>query len=135
MKINNVNQKIQQGFSLLELLLVLGTVAALIVGSFIVYPKVQAAQRAEAESKNIATIQTGIKSLYSATASYSGLANGNSYKAGIFPVNMYKQSGRGFNIVNTWKGYITVASAATGPSGTAVSAFTITYTGVPAAEC
>lgn len=49
MKINNVNHKIQQGFSLLELLLVLGTIAALIVGAFIVYPKVQAAQRADTE--------------------------------------------------------------------------------------
>ncbi len=40
MKINNINQKIQQRFSLLEFFLVLGKIAALIVGAFLVYPKV-----------------------------------------------------------------------------------------------
>ncbi|WP_233977430.1 type 4 pilus major pilin [Pectobacterium versatile] len=135
MKINNVNHKIQQGFSLLELLLVLGTIAALIVGAFIVYPKAQAAQRAEIESKKIATIQAGIKSLYAASATYTGLTNSAANKAGLFPANMIKIAGAATNIVNTWKGYVTLAPAASGPSGTAGSAFTITYTGVPAAEC
>lgn len=35
--------------SLLELLLVLGIIAALVVAAFIVYPKVQASQRAQAK--------------------------------------------------------------------------------------
>lgn len=115
MKINNVIKKIQQGFSLLELLLVLGTIAALIVGAFIVYPKVQAAQRAEAESKNIATIQAGIKSLYAGSATYTGLTSSAANKAGAFPANMIRIAGAGTNIVNTWKGYVTLASVATGP--------------------
>ncbi|EGD5057419.1 prepilin-type N-terminal cleavage/methylation domain-containing protein, partial [Escherichia coli] len=42
--------KSKKGFSLLELLLVLGIIAALVVAAFIVYPKVQASQRAQAES-------------------------------------------------------------------------------------
>lgn len=130
-----VNPKYQRGFSLLELLLVLGSISALIVGAFIVYPKVLAAQRAEAESKNIAAIQAGIKSLYAGSATYMGLTNSAANKAEAFPVNMIKIAGAGTNIVNTWKGYVTLAPATTGPSGTAGSAFTITYTGVPAAEC
>ncbi len=35
------NRKSKKGFSLLELLLVLGIIAALVVAAFIVYPKVQ----------------------------------------------------------------------------------------------
>ncbi|ENH5449800.1 prepilin-type N-terminal cleavage/methylation domain-containing protein, partial [Klebsiella pneumoniae] len=34
------NKKSKKGFSLLELLLVLGIIAALVVAAFIVYPKV-----------------------------------------------------------------------------------------------
>lgn len=57
----NYKRKSKKGFSLLELLLVLGIIAALVVAAFIVYPKVQASQRAQAESNNIATIQAGVK--------------------------------------------------------------------------
>ena len=42
----NNKRKSKKGFSLLELLLVLGIIAALVVAAFIVYPKVQASQRA-----------------------------------------------------------------------------------------
>ena len=38
----NNKRKSKKGFSLLELLLVLGIIAALVVAAFIVYPKVQA---------------------------------------------------------------------------------------------
>ena len=67
------NKKSKKGFSLLELLLVLGIIAALVVAAFIVYPKVQASQRAQAESNNIATIQAGVKALYTSASSYDKL--------------------------------------------------------------
>lgn len=59
-----MNKQIKKGISLLELVLVLGIISALVVAAFIVYPKVQASQRAQAERNNIATIQAGVKSLY-----------------------------------------------------------------------
>ncbi|MCT6953518.1 type IV pilin, partial [Salmonella enterica subsp. enterica serovar Javiana] len=37
--------------------------------------------------------------------------------------------------INTFKGNVTLAAAATGPSSAAGSSFTITYDNVPAAEC
>ncbi len=43
----NNKRKSKKGFSLLELLLVLGIIAALVVAAFIVYPKVQASQRVD----------------------------------------------------------------------------------------
>ena len=48
-KISEIKRR--KGFSLLELLLVLGIIAALIVAAFIVYPKVRTSQIVDAESK------------------------------------------------------------------------------------
>lgn len=121
----------KKGFSLLELLLVLGIIAALVVGAFIVYPKVQASQRAEAESKNIATIQAGVKALYTSASSYSGLTNTVATNAKIFPDNMLN----GTSVINVFKGNVTLATSTESPSGVANSAFTITYANIPAAEC
>ena len=82
------NRKSKKGFSLLELLLVMGIIAALIVAAFIVYPKVQASQRSQAESNNIATIQAGVKSLYSSTSNYTGLTTSVAIQSKIFPDNI-----------------------------------------------
>ncbi|HEF4887313.1 TPA: prepilin-type N-terminal cleavage/methylation domain-containing protein [Klebsiella oxytoca] len=130
-----LRNKKHKGFSLLELLLVLGVIAALVVGAFIVYPKVQASQRAEAESKNIATIQAGVKSLYTSASSYSGLSNTVAVGAKIFPDNMLVGTGTSASVVNAFKGNVILGVSTDSPSGAANSAFSITYVGVPAAEC
>ncbi|MBX4771501.1 type 4 pilus major pilin [Klebsiella oxytoca] len=129
------NKKSKKGFSLLELLLVLGIIAALVVAAFIVYPKVQASQRAQAESNNIATIQAGVKALYTSTSSFTGLTNSVAAKANIFPDNMLINSGTFARPINAFKGNVTLAEDKTGPSGADGSSFTITYSNVPAAEC
>ncbi|WP_117102748.1 prepilin-type N-terminal cleavage/methylation domain-containing protein, partial [Klebsiella pneumoniae] len=46
--------KNKKGFSLLELLLVLGIIAALVVSAFVVYPKVRDARYIDIEAKHIA---------------------------------------------------------------------------------
>lgn len=125
----------KKGFSLLELLLVLGIVAALVVAAFIVYPKVQASQRAQAESNNIATIQAGVKALYTSASSFSGLSTTVAVHAKIFPDNMLSGSGSAAKPINAFKGNVTLAPASTGPSSVAGSSFTITYNNVPASEC
>ena len=129
------NKKSKKGFSLLELLLVLGIIAALVVAAFIVYPKVQASQRAKAESNNIATIQAGVKALYTSASSFTGLTNTVAVQAKIFPDNMLVGSGSSAKPVNAFKGDVTLASANSGPSAAQGSSFTITYSNVPAAEC
>ena len=128
-------RKSKKGFSLLELLLVLGIIAALVVAAFIVYPKVQASQRAQAESNNIATIQAGVKALYTSASSFTGLTNTVAVQAKIFPDNMLSGTGNTAKPINPFKGNVTLAAAATGPSSAAGSSFTITYANVPAAEC
>ncbi|ECI4633274.1 type IV pilin, partial [Salmonella enterica subsp. enterica] len=131
----NSKRKSKKGFSLLELLLVLGIIAALVVAAFIVYPKVQASQRAQAESNNIATIQAGVKALYTSASSFTGLTNTVAVQAKIFPENMLSGTGNTVKPINAFKGDVTLAAAATGPSAVAGSSFTITYANVPAAEC
>lgn len=128
-------RKSKKSFSLLELLLVLGIVAALVVAAFIVYPKVQASQRAQAESNNIATIQAGVKALYTSASSFTGLTNTVAVQAKIFPDNMLSGTGNTAKPTNAFKGNVTLVAAATGPSSAAGSSFTITYSNVPAAEC
>lgn len=129
------NNRSKKGFSLLELLLVLGIIAALVVAAFIVYPKVQASQRAQAEANNIATIQAGVKALYTSASSFTGLTNTVAVQANIFPDNMLSGSGTAAKPINVFKGSVAVAAASTGPSAVAGSSFTITYSNVPAAEC
>ena len=63
----------KKGFSLLELMLVLGIIAALIVSAFIIYPKVQLAQKTDQDLRDITNITNGIKELYSGKANYEGL--------------------------------------------------------------
>ncbi|WP_077269449.1 prepilin-type N-terminal cleavage/methylation domain-containing protein [Klebsiella pneumoniae] len=66
--------KNKQGFSLLELLLVLGIIAALVVSAFIVYPKVRDARYVDIEAKHIGQIYASVKNVYTGQPNYSGLA-------------------------------------------------------------
>lgn len=81
---------------------------------FIVYPKVQASQRAQAESNNIATIQAGVKALYTSASSFTGLTNTVAVQAQIFPDNMLSGYGTAAKPINAFKGNVTLATAATG---------------------
>ena len=65
------DRKSKKGFSLLELLLTLGVIAGIIIAAFIVFPKVQASQKIDKESRNITAIQAGVKSLYGGRAKIS----------------------------------------------------------------
>ncbi|HDZ1658802.1 TPA: type IV pilin [Salmonella enterica subsp. enterica serovar Gallinarum] len=89
----------------------MGIIAALVVAAFIVYPKVQASQRAQAESNNIATIQAGVKALYTSASSFTGLTNTVAVQAKIFPDNMLSGTGNAAKPINAFKGNVTLAAA------------------------
>lgn len=84
---------------------------------------------------NIATIQAGVKALYTSASSFTGLTNTVAVQAKIFPDNMLSGSGTAAKPINAFKGNVTLAATATGPSSATGSSFTITYDNVPAAEC
>lgn len=91
--------------------------------------------KSASESNNIATIQAGVKALYTSASSFTGLTNTVAVQAKIFPDNMLSGTGNAAKPINAFKGNVTLAAAATGPSSAAGSSFTITYDNVPAAEC
>jgi len=119
-------RKNKKGFTLTEVLLVLGLAAIIIIIIFMSYPKVRASQQVEAESKNIAAMQAGARSLYSSTANYAGLTNEIAIKANIIPDNMLQNSD-GSTILNAWKGDVTIKSDGNTHSGEDDSGFYIRY--------
>lgn len=121
----------KKGFSLLELLLVMGIIAALIIAAFIVYPKVQSYRNVKIESNNIGALKAEVTTLYnSVAASIPEDANLNDVliKSKVVPENMIDGSN---NLKNVWGGDVYVG---TYNIARAVS-FTIQYNHVPRDEC
>lgn len=118
--------KLKKGFSLLELLLVMGIIAALIIAAFIIFPKIQSSQRVNAEIGNISAIDSGIKSLYSTTVDYSGINTTTLLKAKVFPDNMILNG----LVYNSFKGRVNIE-----PSSYSDGEYQLTYYGVPDMEC
>lgn len=127
--------KSKKGFSLLEILLVLGIIASLIVAAFIVYPKIQSSQRAEMEAKNISTIISGVRSLYAGKQNFIGLNNTVAINADIIPVSMLPDKTSSSTIVNQFKGNVRLYVSNFGIGGVPNSSFTLIYSDIPAEEC
>ena len=102
----------QRGFSLVEILLVLGLIALLAIAAFVIYPQVKDASNANREAQNLTTIISGIRNLYGNTSTYTGLTTGLVNQAGIFPKTMnsgvlavtqpIEHTGRGLVEVSAW---------------------------------
>lgn len=119
----------QAGFSLIELLLVIGFIAAALVLAFVTYPKVQATNRANVESQHITIIAGGIKNLYSTARNFGSLNNETMINAKIIPDDMtYDPATNAIN--NVWAGNVVVR-----PDAGSTLRYQIEYTGVPKAEC
>lgn len=129
-------QRKQGGFSLVEILLVLGIIAILAIAAFIIFPQVQAANRANTEQSNITTIAAGVKNLYGATRNYNGISASTLIKAKIAPSSMYANDSTATALTSSWSAPVAIAaSTPTGGTGTANSQFTLTYSDVPSEVC
>ncbi|WP_210234429.1 type 4 pilus major pilin [Klebsiella pneumoniae] len=84
--IKTLNRK--KGFSLLEMLLVFGIISALIVGVFMIYPKISAGQKIDNDIKILGTLNAGIKNLYAGSATYTGLSVDAVIKAKLVPEDL-----------------------------------------------
>ena len=96
--------KNKKGYSLLELLIVLGIVSALIAAAFLIYPKVRAHQQVEEETKNLTAIQAGMKSLYAGRIKLDSLSTALFAQSGNAPQQMIIDDGQALQ--NVWKGSV-----------------------------
>lgn len=134
MKSISFNQAKAKGFSLIELLLVLGVLAILLVAAFVVYPQVRDRNQANAEVSNLTAIKANITNLYASKGgNYAGLTNLVANRARAFPSSM---NGGDFatstpTVTSAWGQNVTAVAS----SGAAPRTFEITYTNVPAGVC
>ncbi len=140
-----LNLRKSKGFTLVELLLVVGIIALGSVVAYITLPKVQSTSRANAEATNINTIAAGVKNMYAGTNSFTtlgapaGTGTGTDLivKGKAAPDRMVVDpAATPKTLVNSFGGNVAVGaeSAALGNIAANGSYF-ITYAGVPDAEC
>lgn len=134
----NLTKKTNKGFTLVEILLVVGFIALAGLGVYVVYSKVQEGQFANREGRNLDIIRSSVKSLYASKTSYVGIRNDILINAKVAPDEMI-QAGV---LKNIFDGDVTVAAgpqyAANIISTAAVAAgksFTIQTNTVPTAIC
>lgn len=129
MKLLKVNKNKNAGFTLLELLLVIGIAAIIGAGIYMVYNKVSVGQQAESESRTLDTLRAGVKSIYAASPDYGTVTKAVLIAGRVVPDNMVS----GTNLVNSFGGSVTVLPKNLG-AGTN-NGFEITYPSVPGAVC
>jgi len=127
-KLNSKNK----GFTLIEILLVVGFIALASVGVYTIYSKVQLSSAANTESRNLDTIRAGVKQLYGASSAYDTVTNTVVNAGRLTPENM-KTAGDNTKITNSFGGSVVLAPANLG--GGTNNGFTITYNNVPGAVC
>ena len=76
-----------KGFSLVEVLLVLGFAAVLIAGAFLAYSSVKGSSAVNSEAQALATMVAGTKSLFASSPGYDDISAEVLINAGIVPEN------------------------------------------------
>lgn len=129
-----INKK--KGFTLVEILLVVGFIALAGIGIYAVYNKVQMSNSALNESRNINLIKAGIKNLYGSSQGYTGLTNSVLNDARATPDSMraIPYVAADANINNSFGGAVTVLPVTLGGAGLN-NGFQIAYPKVPGAVC
>jgi type II secretory pathway pseudopilin PulG len=132
-KIKNYNKK---GFTLIEILLVVGFIALAGIGIYSVFSKTNMANQALNESRNINLIKAGIKNLYGNSQGYTGLSNQVLNDARITPDSMRKVPYISSDniIINSFGGLVSVTPIVLGGSGIN-NGFRITYPKIPGQVC
>lgn len=125
----------KKGYSLLELVLVLGIITALIVGAFIVYPKVSSTMRVNKELKNISTVINGLSNIYKGKTDLSGISTVVAINAKLIPDDMLIPGNSAY-FKNTWGGMVSIGSNSTS-TGTATVWDTIELYeySIPSSDC
>ncbi len=127
---------IKKGFTLVEILLVVGFIALAGIGIYTVYNKVNMSNNASNESRNINLIKAGVKNIYGSSQGYAGLTNSVLNDARATPDSMraIPYTAGATAITNSFGGAVTVLPVTLGGAGLN-NGFQITYPQVPGAIC
>lgn len=128
-------RKNKKGFSLIELLLVLGTIAVIAISAFMIYQNAKSSQTSKEKVANILIIKGEIKSIYSSFPSYEGINTDVLVKGNVFPPKMLIEDSGIIKPVNSFKGNITVTAVADNQNGTDSYGYVIKYFNVTTNEC
>ncbi len=133
MKLFNINKKkAARGFTLIEILLVVGFIALAGIGIYVVYNKVQTGNAANTEARNLDTLRAGVKNLYGGTVNYGTVSETVLLQGRVVPDNMRDAAGTA--IINSFGGTVKVTPTTFG-GGAANNAFVILYPKVPLDVC
>jgi len=129
----NFNKK-SKGFTLIEILLVVGFISLASIGVYTIYNKVQIGNQANQEGRNIDTLRAGIKGLYGASSEYSTITNTVVNQARVTPQSLRSSNPLDVvSITNSFGGNVTVTPVSLG--GGVNNGFRITYPRVTADVC
>ena len=133
MNILNINKKkLLRGFTLIEILLVVGFIALASIGAYIIYNNIRAKNEAHTEARNLDVLRSGIKNLYASVPDYFGISSTVLLNGRVVPDNMRDETNG--NIVNGFGGIVTLRNPNYG-GGALNYAFTIHYPNVPPNVC
>lgn len=123
------------GFSLIELLLVLGVLAVLLLAAFVVYPQVRARHQANVETQNLLAIKANFLTLFGRGRDPTNLTSldlGTANQARLFPASM---NGGDYSatatVTSAWGAPLEVTSSALN----GITTVTFTYTDIPLNVC
>lgn len=125
-------KKTSKGFTLVEILLVVGFIALAGIGIYTIYSKVQISNQANQESRNLDTLRAGVKGLYASRPNFTGVTNTVANQARVTPDNMRTENVG--EIINSFGGTVTVEPVTLG-TGNANNGVRIIYEEVPSAVC
>ena len=138
------NKNIKNGFSLIEMLLVIGVLSVLLIAAFVIYPKVQESQQIQNESQNLITMQAGIINYFESQGnnynSLGGYSSGQGVifanRAGIIPTTLNNGNKSASTVTHTWGGVVIIHTTTGTYNGyTAGRNFVVRYNGVPSSVC
>lgn len=119
--------KEQSGFTLLELLLVVGVGALLLIGGISTYRLVSENNKITETSRLLLQVKQEVQNIYRTQANYAGLTVADTAPANL--VTIKRTLGLPVNLRNTFNGSIFVGAQTGGNS------FSIALTGIPASAC